>query len=87
MLGITTLMICGNFLIKFFLVVYEKKHRSKENNYCKAVLNTVVKGLLILILGRLLLSVGVGFGNLSVTAPHWFGQVYFALQLFDEGHI
>ena len=24
-----------DFLIKFFPVVYEKKHRAKENNYCK----------------------------------------------------
>lgn len=105
--GVTSM---DDFLIKFFPVVYEKKHRAKENNYCKydnqylqlftsslylaaivasffasmackkfgrkptiqaasvffvagAILNTVAKDLLMLILGRLCLGAGVGFGN------------------------
>lgn len=30
--GVTTM---DDFLIKFFPLVYEKKHRAKEDNYCK----------------------------------------------------
>jgi len=108
--GVTSM---DDFLIKFFPVVYAKKHRAKENNYCKydnqylqlftsslylaaivasffasmackkfgrkpaiqaasvffvagAILNTVAKDLLMLILGRLFLGFGVGFGNQAV---------------------
>ena len=99
-----------DFLIKFFPAVYEKKHRVKEDNYCKydneylqlftsslylaaivssfgasftskkfgrkitiqaasvffvlgAILNTAANDIAMLIVGRLLLGAGVGFGN------------------------
>lgn len=99
-----------DFLIKFFPAVYEKKHRAKENNYCKydneylqlftsslylaatlaswiasftcrtmgrkpnilmasvffligAILNVFAFNLIMLILGRIFLGFGVGFGN------------------------
>ncbi|KAL5580806.1 hypothetical protein UlMin_013248 [Ulmus minor] len=108
--GVTSM---DDFLIKFFPAVYEKKHRVKEDNYCKydneylqlftsslylaaivssfgasftskkfgrkitiqaasvffvlgAILNTAANDLAMLIVGRLLLGAGVGFGNQAV---------------------
>ncbi|KAL5550516.1 hypothetical protein UlMin_000692 [Ulmus minor] len=105
--GVTSM---DDFLIKFFPAVYEKKHRVKEDNYCKydneylqlftsslylaaivssfgasltskkfdrkitiqaasvffvlgAILNTAANDIAMLIVGRLLLGAGVGFGN------------------------
>ncbi|KAL5580807.1 hypothetical protein UlMin_013249 [Ulmus minor] len=101
------------FLIKFFPDIYEKKHRVKEDNYCKydneylqlftsslylaaivssfgatftskkfgrkitiqaasvffllgAIFNTAANHLAMLIVGRLLIGAGVGFGNQAV---------------------
>ncbi|KAL5550514.1 hypothetical protein UlMin_000690 [Ulmus minor] len=108
--GVTSM---DDFLIKFFPAVYEKKHRVKEDNYCKydneylqlftsslylaaivssfgasltskkfgrkitiqaasvffvlgAILNTAANDIAMLIVGRLLLGAGVGFGNQAV---------------------
>lgn len=105
--GVTSM---DDFLLKFFPTVYVKKHRAKENNYCKydnqqlqlftsslylaavvcslaaskcctrfgrkrtmqlaslfffigVVLNTSAVSLSMLIIGRLCLGAGVGFGN------------------------
>ncbi|WCJ42919.1 Sugar transport protein 2 [Euphorbia peplus] len=102
-----------DFLEKFFPAVYEKKHRAREDNYCKfddqylqlftsslylaailssfiasflckswgrkpviqvasvfflfgALLNGFAQNLAMLIVGRLLLGAGVGFGNQAV---------------------
>ncbi|XP_030537569.1 sugar transport protein 6-like [Rhodamnia argentea] len=108
--GVTSM---DDFLIKFFPGVYEKKHRAKQNNYCKfndqylqlftsslylaaivaslvasmfckrlgrrptmqaasvfflvgAIINAAAMDLAMLIIGRLLLGAGVGFGNQAV---------------------
>ncbi|XP_030464239.2 sugar transport protein 6-like [Syzygium oleosum] len=108
--GVTSM---DDFLIKFFPGVYVKKHRAKENNYCKfndqylqlftsslylaaivasliasmfckklgrrptmrtasvfflvgAIINAAARDLAMLIIGRLLLGAGVGFGNQAV---------------------
>ncbi|XP_073290887.1 sugar transport protein 8-like [Primulina huaijiensis] len=108
--GVTSM---DSFLLKFFPVVYEKKHRAKEDNYCKydnqmlqlftsslylaavvcsffasfcckkfgrkrtmqmaatfffvgVILNAVAVNLPMLIVGRLCLGAGVGFGNQAV---------------------
>lgn len=105
--GVTSM---DDFLIKFFPGVYVKKHRAKENNYCKfndqylqlftsslylaaivasliasmfckklgrrptmraasvfflvgAIINAAARDLAMLIIGRLFLGAGVGFGN------------------------
>jgi len=108
--GVTSM---DDFLIEFFPSVYEKKHRAKEDNYCKfdnqdlqlftsslylaalvssffasksctmfgrkrtmqaaslffllgVILNGAARDLAMLIIGRILLGVGVGFGNQAV---------------------
>ncbi|XP_075511337.1 sugar transport protein 8-like [Primulina tabacum] len=108
--GVTSM---DDFLLKFFPVVYKKKHRVKEDNYCKynnqtlqlftsslylaavvcsffasfcckklgrkrtmqmaaafffvgVILNTAALNLPMLIIGRLCLGAGVGFGNQAV---------------------
>ncbi|XP_022874273.1 sugar transport protein 8-like [Olea europaea var. sylvestris] len=105
--GVTSM---DDFLLKFFPVVYTKKHRAKENNYCKydnqllqlftsslylaavvccffaskcckkfgrkptmqlaaffffigVILDAAAMNLPMLIVGRLCLGAGVGFGN------------------------
>ncbi|KAL7113879.1 hypothetical protein ACP275_04G086600 [Erythranthe tilingii] len=108
--GVTSM---DDFLLKFFRSVYEKKHRARENNYCKydnqllqlftsslylsavlcswiasicckkfgrkrtmqmaaafffvgVVLNAAAANIYMLIVGRVLLGAGVGFGNQAV---------------------
>ncbi|CAA2953624.1 sugar transport 8-like [Olea europaea subsp. europaea] len=108
--GVTSM---DDFLLKFFPVVYTKKHRAKENNYCKydnqllqlftsslylaavvccffaskcckkfgrkptmqlaaffffigVILDAAAMNLPMLIVGRLCLGAGVGFGNQAV---------------------
>ncbi|KAL3518084.1 hypothetical protein ACH5RR_020673 [Cinchona calisaya] len=108
--GVTAM---DDFLLKFFPTVYVKKHKAKENNYCKydnqmlqlftsslylaavvcslaaskcctrfgrkrtiqlaslfffigVVLNVSAVNIVMLILGRLCLGAGVGFGNQAV---------------------
>lgn len=108
--GVTSM---DDFLEKFFPAVYVKKHRAKEDNYCKydnqdlqlftsslylaalvssffasksctkfgrkltmqaasvfflvgVILNVAAHDLAMLIIGRILLGVGVGFGNQAV---------------------
>ncbi|KAL2471014.1 Sugar transport protein 8 [Abeliophyllum distichum] len=108
--GVTSM---DDFLLKFFPIVYKKKHKAKENNYCKydnqllqlftsclylsavvcsffaskcckkfgrkptmqlaaifffvgVVLNSAAMNLPMLIVGRICLGAGVGFGNQAV---------------------